>query len=261
MSPSSTMRVPGPLRVGVGDDGGREERLRVRVLRRREELRRAAPSSTILPRYITATRSQRNSTVARSCVMKRHEKPMLCCRSREQVEDRRLHRDVERRHGLVGDQERRRDRQRPGEADPLALAAGELVRVAVAQLAAQADLVEELGRRARRASRPPRDAGAAAAARRRSAPHVMRGLSDEYGSWKTMCTSRRSGRISRRERCVTSTPRIRIVPSVGSTQAQRCSCRPSTCPLPDSPTSPSISPGPMRRARRRRRRGRSRRRP
>ena len=27
----------------------------------------------------------------------------------------------------------------------------------------------------------------------------MRGLSDEYGSWKTMCTSVRSGRISRRE--------------------------------------------------------------
>ena len=33
-----------------------------------------------------------------------------------------------------------------------------------------------------------------------------------------MCTSRRRGRISRRDRCVTSTPRMRIVPAVGSTR-------------------------------------------
>src|SRR5436190_1913827 len=42
-------------------------------------------TSTISPRYITATRSHRNSTVARSCVMKRHEKPMSRCRSRSRL--------------------------------------------------------------------------------------------------------------------------------------------------------------------------------
>ena len=74
--------------------------------------------------------------------MKRHEKPRSRWRSREQVEDRRLHRDVERRHRLVGDEHARLDDQRAREADALALPAGELVRVAVAQLGAQADRVE-----------------------------------------------------------------------------------------------------------------------
>ena len=101
-------------------------------------------SSTILPRYMTATRSQRYSTVARSCVMKRHEKPSSLLQVAQQVEDRRLHGDVERRHRLVGDEQRRRHRERPREPDTLALAARELVRVPEAKLVAQADLVEQL---------------------------------------------------------------------------------------------------------------------
>src|SRR5580765_6245275 len=73
-------------------------------------------------------------------------------------------------------------------------------------------------------------------------PHVIRGLSDEYGSWKTMCISRRSGRSSRREMCVMSLPLRRIVPAVGS--SRRTMQAPTVdLPLPDSPTSPSISPG------------------
>ena len=74
---------------------------------RREAAPPSAPSRRSVPRYITATRSQRYSTVARSCVMKRHEKPMLALEVAEQVEDRRLHRDVERRDRLVGDQQLR----------------------------------------------------------------------------------------------------------------------------------------------------------
>ena len=70
---------------------------------------------------------------------------------------------------------------------------------------------------------------------------VMRGLSDENGSWKTMCSSRRSGRSARRERCVMSVPRRRIVPAVGST-SRRMHFAIVDLPLPDSPTSPSISP-------------------
>ena len=62
----------------------------------------------------------------------------------EEVEDRCLDGDVERRHRLVGDQQARRDAERPRQADPLALPARELVRVAVAKLGAQADRVEEL---------------------------------------------------------------------------------------------------------------------
>jgi hypothetical protein len=49
----------------------------------------------------------------------------------EQVEDLRLDRDVERRDGLVGDDQLRGRRERPRDPDPLALPAGELVGVAV----------------------------------------------------------------------------------------------------------------------------------
>ena len=49
----------------------------------------------------------------------------------EQVEDLRLHRDVERRDRLVADQQVGAERQRARDADALALAAGEAVRIAV----------------------------------------------------------------------------------------------------------------------------------
>jgi hypothetical protein len=49
----------------------------------------------------------------------------------EQLQHLLLHRDVERRDRLVGDQQLGLQRQRAGDADALALAAGELVRIAV----------------------------------------------------------------------------------------------------------------------------------
>ena len=49
----------------------------------------------------------------------------------EQVDDLGLDRDVERRDRLVEDDQPRPQRQRPGDPDPLPLAARELVRVAV----------------------------------------------------------------------------------------------------------------------------------
>ena len=61
----------------------------------------------------------------------------------QEVDDLRLHRDVERRHRLVADDEARIERQGAGDADPLALTAGEFVRVAVQRLGPQADLVGE----------------------------------------------------------------------------------------------------------------------
>jgi hypothetical protein len=62
----------------------------------------------------------------------------------QEVEHGGLHGDVERRHGLVGDQQARRDAERAGEADALALPTRELVRIPVAELGAQPDGVEEL---------------------------------------------------------------------------------------------------------------------
>ena len=62
----------------------------------------------------------------------------------QQVDDLRLHRDVERRDRLVGDDQRRIERQRARDADALALAAGERVRKARARGGRQADQIEQL---------------------------------------------------------------------------------------------------------------------
>src|SRR5581483_11505311 len=62
-----------------------------------------------------------------------------------QVQDLRLHRDVQRRDRLVGDDQPRLERERAGDADALALAAGEGVREAAHELGPQSDQAQELG--------------------------------------------------------------------------------------------------------------------
>ena len=61
----------------------------------------------------------------------------------EQVEDLRLDRDVERRDRLVADQDLGLERQGAGDADPLALAAGEAVRVAAHVAHVEADRLQQ----------------------------------------------------------------------------------------------------------------------
>src|SRR5262252_7807697 len=58
----------------------------------------------------------------------------------EQVEHLRLHRDIERRYRLVGDDKLRAQYERTRDRDALTLAAGEHVRIAGVMLAAEADL-------------------------------------------------------------------------------------------------------------------------
>ena len=99
----------------------------------------------------------------------------------EQVEDLRLHRDVERGDGLVADDQLRLERERARDADPLALAAGELVRVAVDVLGREADAV-----RAARGTRFFTSFAVLWIANGSPTiwPTLLRGFSDEYGSWK-----------------------------------------------------------------------------
>ena len=66
----------------------------------------------------------------------------------EQVDDLRLDRDVQRRHRLVGHDQLGPQRERAGDADALALAAGELVRVAVVVLRVQPDQLQQVLHRA-----------------------------------------------------------------------------------------------------------------
>ena len=105
---------------------------------------RAGPSSTIRPRYMTAIRSAKWAAVERSCVIMRMPSP-LAPQLVEEREDPGAHGDVEHRDRLVGDEQLRVEHEARRDRHALALAAGELVRVAVE---------EELGRRqARRAQR------------------------------------------------------------------------------------------------------------
>ena len=140
----------------------------------------------------------------------------------EQVEDLRLDRDVERGDRLVEDQHARLGRERARDRDALALAAGQRARAG-------------RGSGARR-GRPGRPARATRAARarpstpprcRRSTSSIAcaalwRGSRLEYGSWKTIWTSRRGARRSlgaERAGVERSRPQAVIVPAVGAVEA------------------------------------------
>ena len=69
--------------------------------------------------------------------------PPLLLQVHEQVQDLRLHRDVERGDRLVTHEERGLDRQRAGDPHPLALAARELVRVAAGEAGVEPDLLKQ----------------------------------------------------------------------------------------------------------------------
>ena len=75
----------------------------------------------------------------------------------QQVDDLRLHRNVQRRHRLVADDQVGAGRQRARDADALALAAGEFVRIAADRVARQAAPCPSAPRPARsaRAGRAP----------------------------------------------------------------------------------------------------------
>ena len=70
--------------------------------------------------------------------------PELVLQIGEEVEDLRLHRQVERRHRLVEHQQRGAEDDGAGDGDALALAAREHVRIAVEVLGLQPDLLQHL---------------------------------------------------------------------------------------------------------------------
>ena len=136
-----------------------------------------------------------------------------------QVDDLRLDRDVERGHRLVADEEVGVQRERAREADPLPLAAGELVRVARGRIGRQAR--RSAGARAPCCRSPCRRDRARAAARRPCARPSGAGSATRTGSWKIICIRLRSGRSSRSPRCVMSVPSKTIVPAGRLVQTQQ----------------------------------------
>jgi hypothetical protein len=93
---------------------------------------------------MTATWLQKNSTVDRSCRNEKAREPHVSLQIHEQVDDRRLDRDVECGDRLVCDQQLGLDDEGAGETDPLSLSSRELVWIAEAELRAEADLVEHV---------------------------------------------------------------------------------------------------------------------
>ena len=143
------------------------------------------PSSTSCRGAARRCGAASRSTTARSWLMNSVAKPNSLLQLGEQLEHARLHRDVERARRLVGDEQLRVERERAREARALALAAGELVRVAVAEGVGQLHRLEQLVDRCRerRGHRSP--GRGRSAARRRTAAIVSSGLKLVAGSWKT----------------------------------------------------------------------------
>ena len=90
---------------------------------------RVGAFSTICPAYITAISSVRPGHHAEVVGDEHHRHVAVALLVGEQVEDLRLHGDVERGGGLVGEEQLGAARQGDGDGDALAHAAGELVRV------------------------------------------------------------------------------------------------------------------------------------
>ncbi len=104
----------------------------------------AGPISTMRPRYITATRVADlgdDREIVRDVEVRER---VVALQVLQEIDDLRLHRDVERGHRLIADDEVGSDRECAGDADPLALAARELVRISLRELGAEPDLAEGL---------------------------------------------------------------------------------------------------------------------
>ena len=159
----------------------------------------------------------------------------------QQVEDLRADRDVERRHRLVADDQLRLDRERAGDRDALALAAGEFVRIAAARNAARRPTSRSSSStRARRAAGGTRSCSASGSPRICADRHarIERGvgvLEDDLRLRGGTRAARLSSSASR------SRPSKRTLPASGS--IRRSTSRPTVdLPQPDSPTSASVSP-------------------
>ena len=76
--------------------------------------------------------------------MKRYVSPSSLLQVLQQIDDLRLHGDVERGDRLVEHEELRIRRQRARDADALPLPAGEFVRIALAVVGTESDFLQQL---------------------------------------------------------------------------------------------------------------------
>ena len=158
----------------------------------------------------------------------------------EQPQHLGLHGDVQRAGGLVADQQFGLGRERPGDADPLALAAGELGRVRVQGPGRQAHLVDQLGGRLV-AARPRTARPAASAARPRSPGRSGAGPASRTGPGRPSGTWSAAAAAAPRCSGAMSVPSRSIRPLVGVT-SRTSALAMVDLPQPDSPTTASVLP-------------------
>jgi hypothetical protein len=121
-----------------------------------------------LPSFITQTFAAILRTMPRSWVMNNSDMPSRFWTSFKQLDDLRLHRDVERGGRLVGDEQIGLVGERHGDHHALALAAGQLMRIAPSRLCGSG-MPTWVSTRACARARRRRSARDAAAKSRRSA--------------------------------------------------------------------------------------------
>ena len=126
-----------------------QQALGVRVRRGGEQIDSTSVFSTARPAYITCTRSATRAITPRSWVIMHDGHAHLLSQPVDHLEDLRLHRDVERRRRLVGDQHLRVVGDRHRDHHALAHAARELVRILVGAVLRlrDADRAEQVDRR------------------------------------------------------------------------------------------------------------------
>jgi hypothetical protein len=135
--------LPLPLAAGVGDRHRRQQRLRVRVLRLARQPLGVGDLDD--PTQVHDGDAVADVLDGRQVVGDEQVGQVeLVLQPLHQVEHLRLDRDVERGDRFVGDDEVGLARQGAGDADALALTAGELVRVPVAVVGVQPDGLEQL---------------------------------------------------------------------------------------------------------------------
>ena len=175
--------------------------------------------------------------------MKRIGDALLRLQLDEQVEDRRLHRDVERRGRLVADDELRVAGERARDRDALLQAARELHRLLRQRPLGQPNAARRARAMPLLGGRPLRGRASFFSERSRIRRTEWRRFSAESGFWNTICSDAEVRRSSASGSAARSAvPSSVTAPLVGSTIPS--SVRASVVlPLPDSPTRPSVSPG------------------
>ena len=231
---------PAPAAARIRDRDRRQQRLRVGMAGCAKR-RRVGASSTMRPRYITATRSRyaaRRQVVGdeqigrpRSLLQIISRLTTCACTDTSSAET-----------GSSATMQVGLDRQRPGDADALPLPAGELVRIAIRHVGGQADLLEQLRARALGALAASRQAEDVASAPRRSRPTVMRGIERRVGILEDHLHLRAAyARSSAGDRPVISMPSNRTLAG-GRARSAEQRLAGGDLPQPLSPTSPSVSP-------------------